>query len=126
MKTTTLSFPMHTQLLAFGLELAAVATYGVWAWHSTSGVLRVPLTIAFPLAIATAWGTFATAGAQVSGKTVVATPGPVRLVLELVVLGGAAWALFDLGAKTPAAFYSAVLVLQLLMTRDRLWWLAGH
>jgi hypothetical protein len=126
MKATTLSFPMHTQLIAFGLELAAIASLGAWAWHTTSGTLRVPATIGLPLLAAAAWGTFATARAQVSGTSVVEIPGVLRLGLELLILGGAALALFDMGSKTPAMFYSAVLVLQLLMTKDRLWWLLNH
>lgn len=124
--STSLTFSRPTLALAFGLELAAVASYGVWAWHSTSGPLRLPVTIALPLAVATAWGVFATAGAQVSGTTVVATPGPVRLLLELAVLGGAVAALVDTGARVPAVFFGSVLVIQLLLTRDRLRWLLAH
>ena len=120
------TFTRPTLALAFGLEVAAVVTYGVWAWHTVPGPLRGPAAIGLPLAVAAVWGVFATAGAQVTGTTVVATPGPVRLVLELLVLGGAVAALADLGDRTPATWFGALLVLQLFLTRGRLRWLLAN
>ncbi len=121
-----LSFPRYTLALAFGLEVAAVVSYGFWAWRTTSGPLRLPVTVGLPVAVACVWAVFATAGAQVSGTTVVATPGPVRLLLELAILGGAVAALFQVGARQPAWIFAVVLAVHLLLTRDRLAWLFNH
>lgn len=123
---TPLSFPAHTLALAFGLELAALASYGAWAWQEVSGPLRIPVVIVLPLLVAVLWGVFATAGAQVTGTTVVATPGPVRLLLEMVVLWGAVAALLQIGAGIAAAVMGTVLVVHLVLTRDRIRWLLAN
>ncbi|WP_462186524.1 MULTISPECIES: YrdB family protein [unclassified Frankia] len=79
----------------------------------------MPVTVGLPVAVATLWGVFATAGAQASGRTVVETPGPVRLLLELTVLGGAALALYMARARRPALVVAVLLLVLLAITHDR-------
>ncbi len=117
---------MYSAALAFLLEIVALVSYGRWAWYTVTGPLRVPATVALPIGVATLWGVFATAGAQASGRTVVETPGPVRLLLELAVLGGAVVALYRTGARVPALIVAVLLAVHLATTYNRLRWLATH
>lgn len=121
-----LTFPAYSATLAFLLEVVALTSYGLWAWRTVSGPLRLPVTVGLPVGVATVWGVFATAGAQASGRTVVETPGPVRLLLELAVLGGAVPALYGAGARRPALVVAVMFLVLLAVTRDRLEWLATH
>ncbi len=121
-----LTFPAYSAALAFLLEVVALASYGFWAWRTVSGPLRVPVTVGLPVGVALLWGVFATAGAQASGRTVVETPGPARLLLELAVLGGAVLVLYRVRARVPALVVTVLLLVHLATTYHRLQWLATH
>lgn len=76
---------------------------------------------------AVVWGVFATPGdGSRSGETVVATPGPVRLVLELALLFGGAAALYAAGARVPALVLAGVLAVYHALSLDRIAWLLRH
>lgn len=110
--------------LRFLLELFALVCYAVWAWRTVPGPLRVVAAVAVPVAVAMLWGNFATAGdAARSGETTFDTPGPLRLLLELAVLGGAWAALRHLGAPRVAKYYLIVLAVYHICAYDRIWWL---
>lgn len=69
-------------------------------------------------------GVFATPGdASRSGDTVVATVGPLRLLLELAVFFGGAAAAYVAGAQTPALVLAIVLVAYHAVSLDRIGWL---
>jgi hypothetical protein len=113
--------------LRFLLEVFALVCYAVWGWRRVPGPLRVVAAIAVPVAMAMLWGNFATAGDEArSGETAFDTPGPLRLLLELAVLGGAWAALRDIGARQVARYYLIVLVVYHIFAYDRVWWLLSH
>jgi hypothetical protein len=106
------------------LELAALVGFGYWAWWAADGVLRYLAVVAVPLLVATVWGVFATPGdASRSGRTMVATRGPVRLALELTVFFGGAAALDAAGARIPAMVFAVVLVAYHAASSARVGWL---
>lgn len=111
-------------LLRFLLELTAFAGWGYGAWQLADGPWRVLLVVLVPLAVAALWGVFATPGDESrSGRTVVATPGPARLLVELVVLFGGAAAFSAGGAHVVGLAFAAVLVAYHLAALDRVLWL---
>ena len=75
----------------FLLEVAALVGWGVVGWHAVGGITRWFLVIALPVAAAAVWGTFRAPGDRsANGGAPVAVRGTVRLVIEFVVLLGAA------------------------------------
>jgi Protein of unknown function (DUF2568) len=108
----------------FFLEMAALAALGFWAWHSVPGALRWLAALALPMAVAVAWGVWAVPGdPSRSGRAPVATPGPVRLLLELLVFFGSAIALAASNAHTVALVYAIILVLYHVAAYPRIRWL---
>jgi Protein of unknown function (DUF2568) len=74
--------------LRFALEVMSFVGIAVGAWSLTDGALRWIAVIAAPLAAAVVWGTFNVAGdPSRSGRAPVEVTGPVRLLVELSVLG---------------------------------------
>jgi len=111
----------------FVLELVALVCFGLWAWAVVPGVPRYVCVVAVPLAVAALWGVFATPDdASRSGGTVVATPGPLRFLLELAVFFGGAAALYAAGSRTLAVLLAGVLVVYHLVSWDRVVWLVRH
>lgn len=110
--------------LRFLLEMAAWIGPGYWAWHQFDGFLALLLSILLPLAMMSLWAIFAVADdPSRSGKTVVATNGKVRILLELAVFGGGTWAWFAAGLPNFSYLLVALLVLHHLGQWARLKWL---
>jgi len=110
--------------LRFFLELAALASFGIWGFHQSETGLRILLAVLFPAGFAVLWGVFAVRGdPSRSGKTVVQTPGVIRLVLELALFGAATWMLLDLDHSRMALVFGIVVVLHYLLSFDRIAWL---
>ena len=110
--------------LRFLLELAAIVAFGAWGYSLSEGGTKILLAILFPLLFAILWGVFAVQGdPSRSGKTVVQTPGWIRLILELGLFSAAAWMLFDLGHTLPAIIYGVVVFLHYAFSYDRIAWL---
>jgi hypothetical protein len=86
------------------VELGALAATGYWGYETGSGVARALLAIGAPALVATAWALFA------SPKRKYDLPKPARLVIELVVLAGAAAALWDVGHPGLALGFAALAV----------------
>jgi hypothetical protein len=108
----------------FLLELAALAALGYWGWTLHEGLLRVVLAIGLPLGAAVLWGTLAVPGdPSRSGRAPVPVPGIVRLALELILFGLAAWALYDAGQPALGTILAAVVVLHYAVSHDRMAWL---
>lgn len=111
----------------FLLELASLLGFGYWGWKVAPGGLRWAAAVILPALVAVLWGVFATPGdPSRSGNTVVATPGLLRLILELAVFFGAALAVHRAGAPTASMVFLAVLVLYHLTAFDRILWLIRH
>lgn len=102
-----------TLVLRFGLEVAALAAYGVWGWQANTGFLRLVLVVVLPLLMAILWGAF------VSPKAFVAAPGVVRLAVEAFVFVGAVVAVYATGAPALAGLFGGLILLQTLLGYDR-------
>ncbi|MFI5825067.1 YrdB family protein [Streptomyces rishiriensis] len=113
--------------MRFVLELVSLACFAVWAWTTAPGSLRYVLVVAAPVLVAVMWGVFATPGDESrSGETVVATPGPLRLLLELAVFFGGAAALYAAGSHVLATTLAGVLIVYHALSWDRVKWLLRH
>jgi hypothetical protein len=73
-------------IVRFCLELAALASFGMYAWHATPGAARWFTVIAAPLAAAALWGWLI---APDSARL----PDPNRLLLEVAFFTTAFFAL---------------------------------
>lgn len=112
------------KLLRLLLEIAALVAFGMYGYHVADPPWRIVMAILFPLGLAIAWGVFAVRGdPSRSGKTVVNTPGPVRFVLELVLLGTAAWMFLALGYPVLFWIMAGAIVLHYALSYDRVAWL---
>ena len=110
--------------LRFLLELAAIFTFGYWGHSLTDRGTRILPAILFPLLFAVLWGVFAVKGdPSRSGKTVVQTPGIVRLLLELALFGAAAWMMLDLDHSLIALIFGLAVVVHYFLSFDRIVWL---
>jgi hypothetical protein len=91
--------------LRFILELAALAALGYWGYR-TGGttVAKIGLAAGAVLATAVVWATFVAPNASVS------VPGPVHILLQVLVFGAAAAALFTLHRPTLASAFSATVL----------------
>ena len=110
--------------IRFILELAAISTYGVWGFNQSETGLRIVLAVVLPLGFAVVWGVFAVRDdPSRSGKTVVQTPGWIRLVLELALFTLAAWMLLDMDQTLPGWIFAGIALFHYLFSLDRAAWL---
>ena len=106
----------------FLLELTAILIFGKWG-YSLPGSKGVSILTAIGMAVlfALLWGVFAVRNdPSRSGKTVVQTPGLIRLILELTLFGAAA---YDLTFTRMAMIFGAVVILHYIFSYDRIRWL---
>lgn len=108
-------------LVRFLLELFALGAIFYWGWTTHSGIGQIVWGIGLTLVAAVLWGTFRVPDDP--GKAPVATPGPLRLLLEIVILGGPVLLLIVAGQQTVAAVYGTVLLVHYLVSYDRVRWL---
>ena len=73
--------------------------------------------VGLPLLAAIAWGVFRVPNDP--GNAPVAVPGPVRLLIEAAVFGGATWCLYDAGRPALAATFGVVVLLHYIAAYDR-------
>lgn len=107
--------------LRFILELAALYALGYWGWSQHAGLARPLWGLGLPLGAALLWGTFRVPDDP--GKATVPIPGLLRLLLELLVLGGAVWALYAAGQARWGLVFGLVTLGHYLISYDRLLWL---
>ena len=108
----------------FALEMIALASYSYYGWTLIDGALRILPTVAFPLIGAALWGVFAVPGDKSrSGNTVVPTPGPARLLLEVGFFAAATLAMWASISVTLALTFAAVVILHYALSYDRVMWL---
>jgi len=96
--------------LGFSLELGALASFAYWGWSEGGLVTRWVLVIGAPVLVATVWGRF------LAPKSSARVRDPWRLVLEMVVFGGASGALAWAGAAMWAIVFGALAALHLVLT----------
>ncbi len=105
--------------IRFVLELVMFAGVGMLGWQ-LAGILGA---IACALAAMALWGVFGTAGDGTRGKPVIATPGPIRLLLELTLFGLGAAGLWLAWSRAASETFLTVSVLHYAITWERQWWL---
>jgi hypothetical protein len=88
-----------------------MASLGYWGFHSGKGVvIQVGLGIGSPIVAALIWGLFGAPGAKVP------IVGPLHLILEFLIFGIAAVALYGTGHSNVAwLFFAIVVVNRILM-----------
>lgn len=101
----------------FLLELVMLAVLAWWGYHRFPAMAGIAAAIAFPVAAAVLWGVFRIPNDPRPAP--VATPGPLRLLLEWALFGWAVWALHDSGYDTLAWLMAGMLVAHYLVSYDR-------
>jgi len=110
--------------IRFVLEVVAIISFGIWGIKLLDSWVSYLLAITLPLIFAMLWGVFAVPNdPSRSGKTVVATHGLIRLILELVLFGVAAWMLFDLDFQKLGWIFSTAILIHYATSYDRIAWL---
>lgn len=110
--------------IRFLLEVMGIITFGVWGYHQSETGLRILLAVLLPLGFAMLWGIFAVRDdPSRSGKTVVQTPGIIRLILELGLFGVAAWMMLDLDYCLIALIFGLTVTMHYIISYDRIAWL---
>ncbi|WP_067541618.1 YrdB family protein [Nocardia crassostreae] len=110
----------------FVLELVALGSFAALGWRAFDSPWKFVLVVLLPFLAATAWGVFAVPGdPSRNGEAAVAVNGPVRLLVEILVLGGGAAALWAAGLPRWALVSAAILVIYHVLAYDRIGWLLG-
>ncbi|MFI1996204.1 YrdB family protein [Actinoplanes sp. NPDC020271] len=95
-------------LLAFLLELVALAALGYWGFKAGPGVAaKVALAVGAPLLAAIVWGLFA------SPKATVSLPLVGVLVVKGLVFGSATLALYAVGNRATATCFAMIVVINI-------------
>lgn len=111
-------------LFRFLLELTAILVFGTWGHSLSDPPLNILTALILPLGFVLLWGIFATRNdPSRSGKTVVQTPGWIRLLLELLLFGSAVWMLLDLERGTLALLLTLTVILHYSLAWKRSLWL---
>ena len=110
--------------LRFLLELAAVAGLATAGWRLSSPPWHWVAAIALPVIAMLIWGIFNVPGdPSRSGAAPVPVPGVVRLLLELAILVGGAFALWLSGYRAASIILAVLIVAHYLLSGDRIAWL---
>lgn len=97
---------------------------GLWGWTQHDGWLKYLFVVGLPVFFAVVWGVFAVPNdPSRSGKTVVKTPGWIRLILELAIFGFGTWAFYQSGFHVVSWVFVSVVVIHYLASYDRINWL---
>jgi hypothetical protein len=108
----------------FFLEISALVSMGVWGWRQDEGVQKYFLALGIPIIAAILWGTFAVPNdPSRSGKAPVATPGFLRLALEIAFFAFATWVLQNLGFTELSWFFGIIVAIHYTVSYDRVMWL---
>ena len=117
----------HDQLngaFRFLLELAAIFIFGLWGYNHGEGGSRILFAILMPLGFAFLWGIFAVRDdPSRSGKTVINTPGIIRLLIELDLFALSVWMLIDLDRIPAGLTLGGLVLLHYILSHKRIAWL---
>jgi len=107
--------------------MTALFAVAFWGWKQHAGCLGILLAILLPILLALIWGIFAVPNdPSRSGKTVVVTPGWIRLIIELAIFGFASWAFYDNEHFAVAYIFLSLVVAHYLFSIGRIKWLFSH
>jgi hypothetical protein len=110
--------------LRFLLEMAAIITMGIWGYHLSDETPGIIFAILLPLGFAILWGVFAVPNdPSRSGKTVISTPGIIRLFLELGLFAAATWMMSDLDYSIIWWVFGIVVLVHYVISYERVSWL---
>ena len=110
--------------LRFLLELAAVAGFAIAGWRLSPPPWHWVAAVALPVVAVVIWGVFNVPGdPSRSGAAPVPVPGVVRLLLELAILVGGAFALWLSGYRAASIILAVLIVAHYLLSIDRIAWL---
>jgi hypothetical protein len=110
--------------LRFLLELAAMAGLAAWAWNAASGWWRFLFALLIVVVVMVLWTVFAVPeDPSRSGNAPVPIRGLVRLILELAILLGGAYAWHLSGYTSGGVVISALVLLHYLLSFQRIMWL---
>ncbi len=112
--------------IRFLLELSALVSIGIWARSFSYGVKGWLIAFIVPIVFAVIWGVFAVRNdPSRSGKTVVQTPGIIRLIIELGIFGIAFLGLYFSGYLSLAFIFGALVLVHYLWAYKRVIWLVS-
>ena len=108
----------------FLLEISALAALGAWGWRQGEGLFGIVLALGIPIIAAFLWGIFAVPNdPSRSGKAPIATPGTLRLALELIFFIFSAWAYYDIGYTELGWILIILTAVHYVVSYDRVFWL---
>ncbi len=113
--------------LRFLIEVAALVSWGIVGWHLAGAPLGWLCSIALPVAGAAMWATLRVPGdASADGGAPIAVPGPVRLLLEVGLLLGAAIAVGAVGQPSAGIALATAFAVHSAATTSRIRWLIAR
>ena len=108
----------------FLLELAALISIAVWSWELTNSWTRFLIAPCIIITIAAIWAIFTVPNdGSRSGKSLIATPGILRLIIELLMFAFAVWTLYDMKSETLSVVLGSIILLHYLVSYKRIIWL---
>jgi hypothetical protein len=111
--------PIVHLVIRFLLEIAMWAGCGLAGWH-VAGWAGAVAGVAGSMAL---WGIFGTVGDSSRKSPVVPIPGPVRLALEAMLFGIAAWGIWVVWSRAGSETFLTLTLLHYAITWERQWWL---
>lgn len=119
------SQPMIMLAFRFMLELIAFGSIGWAGWRIGDGGITGGVFAAVAVLIAAAaWGSFSVPDDPTRNPTpVVAVPGWLRLGIEFLIFGLAAWSLWVYVSRAASETFLTALGIATLVDWDRTWWI---
>ena len=117
------SHPLNLAL-RFILEMSTLFMVAYWGWEGFNGWSKYLIAVGLPVLLAAIWGIFAVPNdPSRSGKTLIATDGWIRLLIELVFFGFGAWAIYGAGFQILALLFMIIVIAHYVGSYDRIKWL---
>jgi len=108
----------------FLLEVAAIFSMGLWGYNNSGNMPRILFALLLNLGFALLWGIFAVPNdPSRSGKTIIPTPGILRLILELSLFAAATWMMRDLDYPNVWWIFGGIVLIHYVLSYDRVLWL---
>jgi hypothetical protein len=109
------------------IELALFGSLGYWGWHLGHGLAsRWILCVSFAVCSAGVWFLFRTFDEPIPWLPAITIAGRLRLALEAVIVGLAAYGVWTSGSRAAAESLLTVVVLHTVVTWDRVSRLAAR